>query len=314
MKFAICNEQFEGWDFERVCQYVKSVGYDGLEVAPFTLAPRITDVDKARRAELRRQADGAGVQNHRPALAAGGHRGVLPDLARRGRARAHRAVSRRSRRGDAGLRRRPDGVRIAEAAVAARRRRPGEQAFDYATDTFRRAMPGIAAHGVSLCMEPLGPSETDFINTAEEGARLMEAVGHPNFVLHLDVKAMSSEPTPIPDIIRQYAQPHRPLPRQRSEPPRPGLRRRGLRADLSGAEGFRVRPVGVGRGVRLHARPGNDRREEHRIHARLRAAVVATSDAGRYRTAGGIHRRSGDKEIRSFQDNSDLLASCKDAP
>ena len=80
-----------------------------------------------------------------------------------------------------------------------------DQAFAYATDTFRRAMPGIAAQNVSLCMEPLGPSETDFINTASEGARLMEAVGHPNFVLHLDVKAMSSEPTPVPDIIRQYA-------------------------------------------------------------------------------------------------------------
>ena len=22
MKFAICNEQFEGWEFERVCRYV----------------------------------------------------------------------------------------------------------------------------------------------------------------------------------------------------------------------------------------------------------------------------------------------------
>ena len=33
----------------------------------------------------------------------------------------------------------------------------------------------------------------------------MDAVGHPNFVLHLDVKAMSSEPTPVPDLIRQYA-------------------------------------------------------------------------------------------------------------
>jgi sugar phosphate isomerase/epimerase len=79
-----------------------------------------------------------------------------------------------------------------------------QQAFDYATDTFRRAMPGIDANGVSLCMEPLGPSETDFINTADQGAQLMEAVGHPRFVLHLDVKAMSSEPTPIPDIIRRH--------------------------------------------------------------------------------------------------------------
>ena len=39
MKFAICNELFEGWDFDRVCRFVKDAGYDGLEVAPFTLAP-----------------------------------------------------------------------------------------------------------------------------------------------------------------------------------------------------------------------------------------------------------------------------------
>ena len=74
-------------------------------------------------------------------------------------------------------------------------------------------------------MEPLGPSETDFINTAEEGARLMDAVGHPNFVLHLDVKAMSSEPTPIPDIIRQYAPRTGHFHANDPEPPRPRLRR-----------------------------------------------------------------------------------------
>ena len=62
MKYAICNELFENWEFDRVCQYVKSVGYDGLEVAPFTLAPRITDVTKEQRAQLRREAEGAGVQ------------------------------------------------------------------------------------------------------------------------------------------------------------------------------------------------------------------------------------------------------------
>jgi sugar phosphate isomerase/epimerase len=66
-------------------------------------------------------------------------------------------------------------------------------------------MPGIADRGIRLCMEPLAPSETDFINTCEEGTRLMDAVGHPNFVLHLDVKAMSSERIPVPDLIGQYA-------------------------------------------------------------------------------------------------------------
>ena len=32
MRFPICNELFEGWEFERVSRYVKSVGYDAIEV------------------------------------------------------------------------------------------------------------------------------------------------------------------------------------------------------------------------------------------------------------------------------------------
>ena len=159
MKFAICNEHFEGWDFDRVCQYVKSVGYDGLEVAPFTLAPRITDVDKrAARAAAARRRTAAGVEIIGLHWLLAGTEGFYLTSPDDGRARADGAVSRRARGGDAGSRRRPDGVRIAEAAIAAARRRSWEQAFDYATDTFRRAMPGIAAAASSLCMEPLAPS------------------------------------------------------------------------------------------------------------------------------------------------------------
>ena len=39
IKFGICNELFENWEFARVCDAVKRIGYDGLEIAPFTLAP-----------------------------------------------------------------------------------------------------------------------------------------------------------------------------------------------------------------------------------------------------------------------------------
>ena len=61
MKYAICNETFAGWDHDRVCATVAECGYTGLEVAPFTLAPRITDVSTACRAELRRTAERAGL-------------------------------------------------------------------------------------------------------------------------------------------------------------------------------------------------------------------------------------------------------------
>src|SRR5262245_9815243 len=62
MRFAICNELFEGWPFDRVCQYARRLGYEGLELAPFTLAPLITDLDARQRAELRRQASDAGIE------------------------------------------------------------------------------------------------------------------------------------------------------------------------------------------------------------------------------------------------------------
>ena len=166
-------------------------------MAPFTLAPRITDVDKARRAELRRQADGAGVTIiglHWLLAGTEGFYLTSPDEAVRKRT-AQYLVDLAEATRDFG------GDLMVFGSPKQRSRLAGvtwDQAFDYATDTFRRAMSGIAAQDVSLCMEPLGPSETDFINTAAEGARLMEAVDHPNFVLHLDVKAMSSEPTPCP--------------------------------------------------------------------------------------------------------------------
>src|SRR5437763_3093224 len=61
MRYAICNETFEGWDHARVCRFVAGLGYTGLELAPFTLAPRVTDVSAERRRELKRQADECGV-------------------------------------------------------------------------------------------------------------------------------------------------------------------------------------------------------------------------------------------------------------
>ena len=48
MKFAICNEMYEGWDFEAACADIAECGYDAVEIAPFTLdedPTRITESD-----------------------------------------------------------------------------------------------------------------------------------------------------------------------------------------------------------------------------------------------------------------------------
>jgi sugar phosphate isomerase/epimerase len=204
VKFAICNELFEGWDFDRVCRYVAGVGYGGLEVAPFTLAPLITDVSAARRRELAAQAADAGIGIiglHWLLAGTDGFYLTSPDAAVRART-ADYLVALADAARDLG------GDLMVFGSPKQRSLLPGvnrEDAFRYATDTFTRAMPAVADRGVRICMEPLGPAETDFINTAAEGMQLVDAVAHPNFVLHLDVKAMSTEDTPIPALIRTYA-------------------------------------------------------------------------------------------------------------
>jgi len=90
---------------------------------------------------------------------------------------------------------------------AQRRIPPGvnaAQATDYAVDTFRRAAPYFADLGIKLCLEPLSPPEADFINTCAEAQAILNMLDHPNFVMHLDVKALSTDDGPTPDLIRRH--------------------------------------------------------------------------------------------------------------
>lgn len=204
MRFAICNEHFEGWSFERICRFVSEVGYEGLEVAPFTLAPSITDVTPQQRADLRLQADDAGVEIiglHWLLAKTEGLYLTSPDAEVRKRTAAYLVALAEACR-DLG------GDLMVFGSPKQRSLLPGvsqAQAYEWAADTFRAAMPGIADCGVRLCMEPLAPTETDFVNTCADALRLGEMVNDRAFVLHLDVKAMSSEATPVPELIRRHA-------------------------------------------------------------------------------------------------------------
>ena len=61
MKFAICQELFEGWDWDRQCELIAEIGYTGIEAAPFTLASSIYELEPERRIELRQQAESHGL-------------------------------------------------------------------------------------------------------------------------------------------------------------------------------------------------------------------------------------------------------------
>ena len=204
MRYAICNETFDGWDHARVCDRAAALGYTGLEVAPFTLAPLITDVSAARRSELRRQAEAAGVQIiglHWLLAKTTGFQLTSPDPAVRkntGDYLADLARCAADLGGDILVLGSPFQRNIPEGHTWA-------DVFEFALDSLRHTLPALEQTGVKLCLEPLTPKETNFLNTAAEAVKVIERLGHPNLKLHLDVKALSAEAVPAADVIRANA-------------------------------------------------------------------------------------------------------------
>jgi sugar phosphate isomerase/epimerase len=203
MRYAICNETFEGWDHARVCRQVAELGYTGLEVAPFTLATRITDVTAEQRKKIRQEAEACGLRIfglHWLLAKTEGFQLTSPDSAVRQRTADYLIELARCTR-DLG------GDLMVFGSPAQRKVPPGAttaQATDYAVDVFQKAAPHFEANGVKLCLEPLSPQETGFINTCAEAEAIIRRLNHPSFALHLDVKAMSTEPTPTAELIRQH--------------------------------------------------------------------------------------------------------------
>lgn len=205
IRFGICNELFEGWEFGQVCRTVKALGFDGLEIAPFTLAPTINDITLGRLRELRTLAEEAELSViglHWLLAKTEGFYLTTPD------ARVRCAT------GDylialAEATRVLGGELMVLGSPKQRSLLPGvsyDQAIDYAAEVLDRIMPEIGDRGVDLCLEPLAPSETDFLNTCAQANALIARVGHPNLKLHMDVKAQSSEPEgTVPDLIARYA-------------------------------------------------------------------------------------------------------------
>jgi sugar phosphate isomerase/epimerase len=205
IRLGICNELFEGWEFERVCRTVKSLGYDGLEIAPFTLAPTIDELPGHRRHELRAMVEDAGLVTiglHWLLARTSGFYLTSPDPRVRRRTGEY-LVSLAEATRDLG------GSLMVFGSPKQRDLLPDvgyEQAFGYAVEVFREIMPAVGNLGVDFCLEPLAPSETNFLNTCAQAMELIHQVDHPHFKLHMDVKAQSGETgTTVPDLIRRYA-------------------------------------------------------------------------------------------------------------
>jgi D-psicose/D-tagatose/L-ribulose 3-epimerase len=194
MKIALCNEVLQPLTFEAQCRLAARLGYDGLEVAPFTLADDPARISDAQAAAYARMAADQG-------LAITGLHWLLV-------APAGLSIS----SSDAGLRARTAGVmeRLVElcAAMGGRylvhgspqqRSVPAgsthEQAWERARECLARAARRAQACGVSYLLEPLSRQETDLVNTVAEAVRMVDAVGSPALRTMIDCSAAGQAET-----------------------------------------------------------------------------------------------------------------------
>ena len=202
MPFGICNEIFKDWKLEDAMAYAKKAGYDAIEIAPFTIANYVTDIPKARRQEIRDAAARTGIAIsgiHWVLVQAEGMYLNHPDAAVRTRT-AKYFCDLVDFCADLG------GKIIVVGSPKQRNIMDGvtpQQGWDWASATFRDAVKHAGERDVTICFEPLAPTETNFINTAEDAIRFVQQHNSPNFKIILDVKAMCSESKPIPQIIRE---------------------------------------------------------------------------------------------------------------
>jgi sugar phosphate isomerase/epimerase len=203
MKFAICNETFQGWDWAETCHKVAELGYDGIEVAPFTLADDVRSISGHARNVYARTAKREGLEVtglHWLLVSPKGLSVTSDDEAVRAETANYLAAltdfcadlgGQTLVLGSPAQRRLPNG----DAGLAASRLKAALQP----------ALARAEAHGIRLCLEPLPPPEADFMLTLAEAVALVERFKHPALCTIFDVKSASSEGKPLESLLHEFA-------------------------------------------------------------------------------------------------------------
>lgn len=204
MKIALCNEVLRPLPFEQQCALAAALGYDGLEVAPFTLADDPTQIGEARARELARIAADHG-------LAITGLHWLL--VAPPGLSIVSADAAMRQRTADVMVRMvnlcAAMGGRVLVHGSPKQRSVPtGERhsvALERATECFARAARAAEAAGVTYCIEPLARAETDLVNTVAEAVELVDAIGSPALRTMIDCSAAGqTESESVPQLIERW--------------------------------------------------------------------------------------------------------------
>ena len=204
MKYAICNETFQDWPFDRAFAFAREAGYTGIEIAPFTLARYATEVSSQRRGEVQRQIESAGLEMvglHWLLAKTEGLYLTSPEKVVRLRTADYLTDLARLC-SDLG------GSIMVLGSPQQRNLLRGvtkPQGMQYAADVITMALAGIRRMRRDAGRRAAGPSEGDFLLTAAEGRELIELIASPQVRCTWIAKRCRASRSRFPKLSRPTA-------------------------------------------------------------------------------------------------------------
>ncbi len=200
--YSICNEMFEKSDFAATCKAIKSAGFAGIEISPFTLAENVDQITPGRRRELADIIRSEGLRFaglHWLLVTPPGLHVTTADKALREKSWEYvRKVT--DLCGDLGK-----GIMVFGSP---KQRGTQGNSVAEATENFKTGLASVAPHagdrGCTILIEALSSKETNVINTLGEAVKIVREIHHPAIQTMFDFHNTADEKEPAESLVRQY--------------------------------------------------------------------------------------------------------------
>lgn len=209
-RYAVCNELFKEEPFEKSCQQIRAAGYEGVELAPFTLAEDATTLSTEARNALRRTMENEGlcfVGFHWLMMSPPGLHVTTRDetLRKRSWEFLHRAIDLCA---DLSICQAEYNAVMVLGSPKQRSAVDGmspREATDILTHELAHAAPHAESRGVRILLEALSPDQTNVVISLEEAVNIIKQVGSPALQTMFDTHNAVKEKDSHAELIRRYA-------------------------------------------------------------------------------------------------------------
>lgn len=204
LRQAICSEIFQGWKLADACRVAKKAGYEGFEIAPFTLREDPATLTPAERREARDVIAGEGltyVGLHWLMVSPKGLHVTTPDDALREKSwrHIHNLIDLCADLGDGGVM--VFGSPFQRATTGGSTREEATRRF---VDGLAEAAPHAAERGVTILIEALPKGQCDVVQSLEEAVALMREINHPAVRTMFDTHNAVDEVEPHAVLVDRY--------------------------------------------------------------------------------------------------------------